>query len=209
MLPKLYGQLSAHGMDPTTPAVAVERGTTRRQRVVWGPVSELPSRAQAAGLKSPTLIIMGSVVALAPGWGAWEVAGRPLQVSSKFPSHGYALPQLDAAALADAAATAGATAAGGGGVGSMRAAPKQRVGATAGEAGPKGGAGSGSTHAACNPAVQQHVSGEGIRAREVAPLPLGGPVPGSGVAAATPAVSPAGLSCGDDENTACELPYRH
>ncbi len=60
-LPNLYQQLAAHGMTPDLPAVAVERGTTRRQRVAWGTVSELPQRAAAAGLKSPALIIIGQV----------------------------------------------------------------------------------------------------------------------------------------------------
>jgi hypothetical protein len=106
-LPHLYDQLAAHGMDPSTPAVAVERGTTRRQRVVWGPVSELPQRAQSAGLKSPTLIIIGAVVALAPGWLQWQAAGRPVVVPRALPPHGYTLPAIDAAALL--AAAAGAT----------------------------------------------------------------------------------------------------
>lgn len=60
-LPRLLEQLSSHGMCRTLPAVAVERGTTARQRVVWGPIAQLPERAAAAGLKSPTLIIIGEV----------------------------------------------------------------------------------------------------------------------------------------------------
>lgn len=84
--------------------MAVERGTTRRQRVVWGTVSQLPERAQQAGLKSPTLIVIGAVVALAPGWAQWEAAGRPVTVPHALPSHGYALPHIDGQALAAAAA---------------------------------------------------------------------------------------------------------
>jgi siroheme synthase len=67
-LPSLTSQLSSHGFDLDTPAVAVERGTTAAQRVVYGTLRELHAAVTAARLKSPTLIIIGQVVALAPGW---------------------------------------------------------------------------------------------------------------------------------------------
>ena len=60
--------LVACGMKASTPAVAVERGTTARQRSVWASVEDLPREVEAAGLVSPTLIIIGGVVALSPGW---------------------------------------------------------------------------------------------------------------------------------------------
>ncbi|KAJ9534016.1 hypothetical protein QJQ45_027115 [Haematococcus lacustris] len=95
-LPSLQAQLEAHGLPPDVPAVAVERGTTRRQRVCWGSVGQLAGRAQAAGLKSPTLIIIGQVVSLAPGWSQWQAAGKPLVWSAgQPPRHGYRLPVLD------------------------------------------------------------------------------------------------------------------
>lgn len=78
-LAKLTLQLLAAGMPPTTPAVAVERGTTIQRRVVYGSVSELHSLAATAGLRTPTLILLGEVVALSPGWQAWQEAGRPLE----------------------------------------------------------------------------------------------------------------------------------
>lgn len=62
---------------PSTPAVAVERGTTDNQRVVFGTLGDLSDRAGATGLKSPTLIVIGRVVALSPLWEAWEAEGRP------------------------------------------------------------------------------------------------------------------------------------
>lgn len=76
-LPALSAQLQAAGMAGTIPCVAVERGTTARQRVVYGMLSDLYGRTQEAGLQSPTLIVVGEVVALAAGWAAWEAAGRP------------------------------------------------------------------------------------------------------------------------------------
>ncbi|KAF5833268.1 hypothetical protein DUNSADRAFT_10468 [Dunaliella salina] len=99
-LPNLYAQLQQHGMPPNVPAVAVERGTTRRQRTVWGEVGQLPRRTQEAGLKSPALIVIGQVVSLAPGWQQWRAAGQPLLWrEGHIPSHGYALPDIDGAQL--------------------------------------------------------------------------------------------------------------
>ena len=62
---------------PSTPAVAVERGTTDEQRVVFGTLADLSARAASAQLRSPTLIVIGRVVALSPLWEAWEARGRP------------------------------------------------------------------------------------------------------------------------------------
>ena len=62
------GSLVRSGMAASTPAVAVERGTTARQRVVYATVADLPRAVEAAALVSPTLIIIGGVVALSPGW---------------------------------------------------------------------------------------------------------------------------------------------
>jgi hypothetical protein len=73
-LPVLVGQLQENGMPADVPAVAVERGTTADQRVVFGTLSELHDSIQAAKLKSPTLLIIGQVVALAPGWEEWQEA---------------------------------------------------------------------------------------------------------------------------------------
>ncbi|EFJ46249.1 hypothetical protein VOLCADRAFT_81921 [Volvox carteri f. nagariensis] len=78
-LAKLTQQLLTAGMSPDTPAVAVERGTTVHRRVVYGTVSELHSLASAAGLRTPTLILLGRVVGLSPGWQAWSEGGRPLE----------------------------------------------------------------------------------------------------------------------------------
>lgn len=68
-LPKLAQQLQSAGYDADTPAVAIERGTTPEQRTVYAPLKCLVSSVGSARLKSPTLIIIGRVVALSPGWG--------------------------------------------------------------------------------------------------------------------------------------------
>eukprot|EP00878_Enallax_costatus_P032985 GHUV01036347.1.p1 GENE.GHUV01036347.1~~GHUV01036347.1.p1 ORF type:complete len:277 (+),score=81.35 GHUV01036347.1:1063-1893(+) len=67
-LPLLVQQLTARGMSGHVPAVAVERGTTAEQRVVFDTLSNLHSSIQEAKLKSPTLLVIGEVVRLAPGW---------------------------------------------------------------------------------------------------------------------------------------------
>lgn len=103
-LPGLTAQLASGGMPASLPAVAVERGTTPGRRIVFGPVSELPARTSAARLRSPTLVVIGEVVALAPGWGVWDAAGRPLEWNDayEFPD----MPGLQAfAALAAPAAS--------------------------------------------------------------------------------------------------------
>ena len=50
------------------PAVAVERGTTPKERRVFSDIENLPAAVQDVGLKSPTLIIVGNTVRLSPWW---------------------------------------------------------------------------------------------------------------------------------------------
>jgi len=53
-----------HGADPETPAAIIENGTRERQRVITGTLASLPGKTAEAGIKSPALIIVGSVVTL-------------------------------------------------------------------------------------------------------------------------------------------------
>lgn len=64
-LPDIAQELIAAGLPEDMPAAAIESGTTPRQRRVLGTLRTLPERAVAAGLKPPTLIIVGRVVGLA------------------------------------------------------------------------------------------------------------------------------------------------
>lgn len=57
-------QLINHGMAPDTPAAIIEKGTTPTQKVITGTLTTLPGLATGAGLESPSLIIVGHVVAL-------------------------------------------------------------------------------------------------------------------------------------------------
>ncbi|GAB4167449.1 MAG: hypothetical protein OHK0026_10840 [Rhodocyclaceae bacterium] len=57
-------KLVEHGMPADTPAAIVQQGTTGEQRVVAGTIAQLPRLAAEAGLKPPTLILLGEVVRL-------------------------------------------------------------------------------------------------------------------------------------------------
>ncbi len=54
----------AQGVDPHTPAAIIDNGARANQRVVVAEVATLASAAHAAGLRGPTIIIVGSVVTL-------------------------------------------------------------------------------------------------------------------------------------------------
>lgn len=57
-------QLIAHGLPNSTPAAIVQQGTTIRQKVISGDLSNLYQLAYTAALKPPCLIIIGEVVRL-------------------------------------------------------------------------------------------------------------------------------------------------
>jgi uroporphyrin-III C-methyltransferase/precorrin-2 dehydrogenase/sirohydrochlorin ferrochelatase len=63
-LAEICRQLTHHGLPATTPAAAVQSGTTRNQRVLTGMLSTLPDLVAAVGLVSPVLLIVGEVVKL-------------------------------------------------------------------------------------------------------------------------------------------------
>lgn len=75
-LPILSAQLVRHGMDPLTPAALVEGATLPSQRTLVGTLASLPSLALRHDVRSPALILVGSVVSLhsvlAPGQSAAE-----------------------------------------------------------------------------------------------------------------------------------------
>lgn len=64
----IESQLIESGLDPSTPAVAVERGTTLEQRSIAAPLNKFSDMIQDAAFQSPTLIIIGQVVKLSPIW---------------------------------------------------------------------------------------------------------------------------------------------
>jgi uroporphyrin-III C-methyltransferase/precorrin-2 dehydrogenase/sirohydrochlorin ferrochelatase len=63
-LDQICAKLISHGLPANTPAAVVQQGTTIRQRVVVGDLSNLAAKVNAAELKPPCLIIVGEVVKL-------------------------------------------------------------------------------------------------------------------------------------------------
>lgn len=63
-LERIARELIAGGMSPSTPSAAISRGCSARQRVVEAPLAELPAAVAEAALESPTLLVIGDVVAL-------------------------------------------------------------------------------------------------------------------------------------------------
>lgn len=54
----------SHGANPATPAAVIENGTRAGQRVITGTLESLLDKTAMASIKSPALIIVGSVVSL-------------------------------------------------------------------------------------------------------------------------------------------------
>jgi uroporphyrin-III C-methyltransferase/precorrin-2 dehydrogenase/sirohydrochlorin ferrochelatase len=63
-LDALCKQLIAHGMPPDMPAAVVQQATRPQQRVVTASLEDLARRVAEAGLRPPTLVIVGDVVRL-------------------------------------------------------------------------------------------------------------------------------------------------
>lgn len=58
-------QLIAHGLRGTTPAAAIQHGTTEQQRVCITSLVELPNKVEQLGLNAPVIFVIGKVVSLA------------------------------------------------------------------------------------------------------------------------------------------------
>jgi uroporphyrin-III C-methyltransferase/precorrin-2 dehydrogenase/sirohydrochlorin ferrochelatase len=63
-LPSLVAHALAAGLDPATPAVAVARATRADERVIAGPVADLPARLGAEAPSGPVVVMIGRVFAL-------------------------------------------------------------------------------------------------------------------------------------------------
>lgn len=68
-LGRIVQGLMAGGKSPDTPAAVVMNGTRSNQRACYGKLATLPEEAVAAGLSSPSVIIVGDVVAVAGSLG--------------------------------------------------------------------------------------------------------------------------------------------
>ena len=63
-LEEIVARLLEAGRDPSTPAAVVMEGTLPGQRVVTAPLAELVECAQAEGVSSPSVVVVGQVVKL-------------------------------------------------------------------------------------------------------------------------------------------------
>jgi uroporphyrin-III C-methyltransferase / precorrin-2 dehydrogenase / sirohydrochlorin ferrochelatase len=64
-LERLRERLIAHGRDPATPFAIVENGSRPEQRVITGTLGDLPDSARRFAVRSPAMLILGEVAALA------------------------------------------------------------------------------------------------------------------------------------------------
>lgn len=63
-LPRLVEELLAHGRSPETPVAVIRWGTTPEQATVTGTLADIVARVEAAGLRPPTVVVVGEVVRL-------------------------------------------------------------------------------------------------------------------------------------------------
>src|SRR3954469_9570782 len=76
-LPRIAEQLIAAGRPADEPVVIVERGTLARQRSVHGTLATIADRAAEAGVRPPSITLVGPVAALGTEL-AWLEGARPL-----------------------------------------------------------------------------------------------------------------------------------
>ena len=62
------GRLMEEGMDPSTPACAISKGTMKGQRVVSGRLDQLGDLVSKTRLRHPAIAVIGDVVKLAGFW---------------------------------------------------------------------------------------------------------------------------------------------
>ena len=69
-LPQTLAGLSRAGLSAGTPAAVIERGFSAEQRSTMTTVGELAGEVRRLGITSPAVVVIGSVVAVAPAFGA-------------------------------------------------------------------------------------------------------------------------------------------
>jgi uroporphyrin-III C-methyltransferase/precorrin-2 dehydrogenase/sirohydrochlorin ferrochelatase len=60
-LPELVGRAAEAGLDPATPAVAVERATRADERVIAAAIADLPDRLASLSPTGPVVVLIGQV----------------------------------------------------------------------------------------------------------------------------------------------------
>jgi uroporphyrin-III C-methyltransferase/precorrin-2 dehydrogenase/sirohydrochlorin ferrochelatase len=62
-LPELVANAMQAGLDPATPAVAVERATRANERVIAATIADLPARLATEALSGPVIVMIGRALA--------------------------------------------------------------------------------------------------------------------------------------------------
>ena len=88
-LAEICAQLIAHGLPATTPAAVIERGTTHAQRIVKAELATLADEVLRAGIRPPSLTIVGDVVKLYPRLSWFQPEAPP--AASPLPHAGCAV----------------------------------------------------------------------------------------------------------------------
>ena len=73
-LAQITQQLLAGGLSPDTAAAAIQQGTVPQQRVITGTLVNIAERARIANVKSPAIIVIGTVVTLSRALAWFETA---------------------------------------------------------------------------------------------------------------------------------------
>ena len=60
-LPELVATAISAGLDPATPAIAVERATRADERVIAGTIGDLPEKLAAQPPSGPVVVMIGRV----------------------------------------------------------------------------------------------------------------------------------------------------
>ena len=88
-LAEICAQLVAHGLPATTPVAVIERGTTHAQRIVKAELATLADEVLRAGIRPPSLTIVGDVVKLYPRLSWFQPEALP--AASPLPHAGCAV----------------------------------------------------------------------------------------------------------------------
>lgn len=78
-LPMICRRLIEHGMAVDTPVAVIQQGTTPTQRVLVSTLQEMPRTLAEAGMRAPTLTIIGSVVSLHEQLQWFQVAEKSVE----------------------------------------------------------------------------------------------------------------------------------
>ena len=77
---RVMAEFIAHGAAPELPVAVIDNGTRKRQRVVTGTLADIAEKTVAAGLKGPSIIIIGTVVTLRDRLAWFEPNAEPESV---------------------------------------------------------------------------------------------------------------------------------